>query len=312
MKPSFATARFLDGTDTRPRLTTAFLHKSIALFGYSGCFIIGPATIVMVVVFHYATQSGSDRLYCPHALDAMCTNTTRFLAYGRYQCPDLLPGGGSWIENTKKHSQNDSIAGWYEYIPEISEATARLYDKAPPTISAATEGMPHICVFILGTGVCNICIATIFVTMLYMNKHDSKGNLCGVPKDALVPSGAYICMILMWGVVGTSMRGSDAGVIILHNVVAMMMFGTSYATVWIFFLQRPQNSRVACLTLLACCGASIGLIVYGSVVGAAVDIATIERLEGEWLLSIGELTYVGFFSILMGLLFHNALTFKVV
>jgi hypothetical protein len=249
-----------EASEARGRLTAAFLRKCVAYFGYSGCLILGPVTIGMVVFFMVSTPLVSERLYCPHALDAMCINVSKYIAYTSNKCPDYFPHG-AWeaIPGIRfpDHELNTNETGWYEKVLNTTEKNAlqldfdNLHGKRLPTISATIEAWPHISVFILGTGVCNICIATIFVTMLYMEKESSLGHYFLIPKDALVPSGAYISMVLMWGVVGTSMRGINADVITLHNIVAVSMFLISYATVLLFVIQRPPTYQV-CFVCFVC------------------------------------------------------------
>jgi hypothetical protein len=110
----------------------------------------------------------------------------------------------------------------------------------------------------------------------------------------------------MLGVVGTSMRGSNEDLITLHDAVALSLFSISFFTVVVFVLQRKQQNRVVCIILLFLMLGSLGFVAFGS---ALVTFATKpdSKQLGEFLLPIGEVVYIGLYSILMAILFHNAI-----
>jgi hypothetical protein len=262
-----------------------FLKQAIRLIGYSGCLITGIGPIVLVLLVFYTGGGISDRFYCPsNTLTTMRSEVDAGIYIDKYLW--RVQGNSSW-------APVEAYVDW-ERTPDPLQVADPI-----PTISACIEKWPHVSVFIFGVGASNICIGAIFMSLLYDAKRTENFQL--------VPIGSYICLILSWGLVGSSIRGGVEWISDVHNIIAVISMVSSFSTATVFVIKQNETSNIACLLLLALNILSIlGVVLCQGGAFLYKDDLQQKALLGN-MLAISELSFTSSFSILCAYLFYNGI-----
>jgi hypothetical protein len=252
----------------------------LRFFGFSGCITLGVGVPVLVLCFKYLHTPNDEQVYCDNP-----SNRVRFY--------DVQTPLSSWQDFEIDTYFEIGVDGMWRNST-LTIAPTPLNIATCPTISDAIETWPHTAAWVLGVGVSNICIGCVFATLLFGDAelHRSKCNL--VHHAVMVPIGAYTSMILMWAIVGTSIRGNVIWINDLHNLVAVLTFVVSWLTVVIFTVQRNRLTDKCCISLNLIATASLVCIGFGSVSDEAAF---------ALMLGIAELTYISSFSLWCAYLF---------
>lgn len=242
-------------------LSVNYLKLVTRITGYSGCLLLGPGTMVMVLAFTLGNEESVPMYYCAEAF----------------------------------------IGG------EIN---------AVATISDTVEHWPYVAVFILGAGMSNVCIGIIFVSMLHSGtKTPSNSNasrsyqafIALVYDSRIVPFLSYATLILMWGMIGSCMRGSAPNhVVDLHIALAAAVFITSFVTIVCFLLQHHRIHDSVSVVLLPVLAMALAGCISGS-----ISTNYYPRGAPSWVIfsnitAVSELVYTMVISMLCAYLFYQS------
>jgi hypothetical protein len=190
-----------------------------------------------------------------------------------------------------------------------------------PTVSTAIEKWPHVAAFVVGVGVSNICLGALFTSLLYIDHPSPSTHNSNIfyrifiglmYYNQLVPIGSYVSMILMWGVLGTSLRGGVSWVGTIHDFIASALFVFSFVTIWSFILQRDKWHDNICKAGLIVCAVSITTCLLSTMFANTLKTRTMFALalENGTILGIAEVVYTTTFSSLSFYLFHASIVEK--
>jgi hypothetical protein len=110
--------------------------SAIRWWGYSGCFLLGPGTLILVISFMIHDPSKDARVYCKDM--------------------DWYPGTTSRLDGCKMNIAVDTVCK-----NDISDKIKL------PTISKTIEYWPYATILVMGTAMLNIFIAIIFYSIHY-------------------------------------------------------------------------------------------------------------------------------------------------
>jgi uncharacterized membrane protein len=155
-----------------------------------------------------------------------------------------------------------------------------------PTISQIFEYWPYVAPVVVGSGTSCLFTAVLLSTLL---QH---------PDRLWRPLMAFLAMVSMWGVVGTSLRGEVGWVEDLHIFWTACLFFTSFALLVVSIEpQRPRQRDT--ISLLVVSATSLVMCVACSIVGSYFTAGSSPYYVAYELLAVGELIYI--FSFIIGM-----------
>jgi hypothetical protein len=167
------------------------------------------------------------------------------------------------------------------------------YRVSFPTISQIFEYWPYAAPLLVGIGISNLFIAVILKCSISENKYYT------------TPLMAYLSMLSMWGVVGTSMRGHVTWIKYLHAAFTALLFFNSFTLLW--YSVNTQQSRTFSQQniLIILSMVSLCVCVISGILGPFFVNGSHAYYIAYQCLAVGELSYIFTFSTCM----HMALTF---